>query len=414
MVALSNDTTQTADTRVRLGAALILLGAVMSIGIRFMWNTHPPDLSAIYMAGWLFAHDRFDLVYAAPEGFFGGTPPAWMPALQEIGLYGGEVLPYVYPPLWAALVSPLAGALEPQTFFRAADIVLVCLLAASSLVAWRMARSWAMPLWAWIAVSAVALLTSLTSFMAMVQLQPHILVVFLTLMAFERYGAGRSWLGGALLGIAAALKLGPAALILIFLADRDWRALGGFATAALVCAALSLLLAGPDLHHAFLASVTNAVAGTQITGVTFSAEVVLNGIASALGMAETIDMTARNVRIGETPLVFGLLGKLAMLAGLAWGYHVTAPLDRQKRLVARLFLLGLLVGLFGPLGWVFYFLPQIFLLPALVGLMPLRPALYCLGGGLVFLSWPFFLLVGMNVAGDFPRAALGALVLLAW
>ena len=45
--------------------------------------------------------------------------------------------------------------------------------------------------------------------------------------------------------------------------------------------------------------------------------------------------------------------------------------------------------------------------------LPLRPALYCLGGGLVFLSWPFFLLVGMNVAGDFPRAALGALVLLA-
>ena len=413
MVALSNDTTQTADTRVRLGAALILLGAVMSIGIRFMWNTHPPDLSAIYMAGWLFAHDRFDLVYAAPEGFFGGTPPAWMPALQEIGLYGGEVLPYVYPPLWAALISPLAGALEPQTFFRAADIVLVCLLAASSLVAWRMARGWAMPLWAWIAVSAVALLTSLTSFMAMVQLQPHILVVFLTLLAFERYGAGRSWLGGALLGIAAALKLGPAALILIFLADRDWRALCGFATAALGCAALSLVLAGPDLHHAFLASVTNAVAGTQITGVTFSAEVVLNGIASALGMAEAIDMTARNVRIGETPLVFGLLGKLAMLAGLVWGYHVTAPLDRQQRLVARLFLLGLLVGLFGPLGWVFYFLPQIFLLPALVGLLPLRPALYCLGGGLVFLSWPFFLLVGMNVAGDFPRAALGALVLLA-
>lgn len=399
--------------RRRLIPAAVLLAALMIAAIRMMWTAHPPDLSALYMAGYLFAEDRFDLIYAAPAGFFGATPPDWMPVLGEIGLYGQEVLPFVYPPLWAALLSPIAGAVDPATFFRAADIALVCLLAGSVLVAWRMARDWAMPLWAWILVATAALATSTMSLMAMMQLQPHILVVFLTLLAFERYGAGRSLTAGVCLGLAAALKLSPAALILIFMLDCDRRALAGFAGMAGLCAMASLALAGPDLHRAFLDSMAQAVSGTQITGVTFSADVLLNGAASALGLAAPLDLAQHNIRIPHTPMPAKLAGRLAMLAALIWMLRSTAGLDPQKRIVARLFLLSLLVGLFGPLGWAFYFLPQLFLLPALVGLLPRRNGAAIMAATLALTSWPLFTLIGMHVAGDYPRAALGAVVLLA-
>lgn len=399
--------------RGRLAVALALLAAVCVFGVRFMWDTHPPDLSAIYMAGWLFADGETGLIYAAPEGFFGGTPPDWEPFLHEIGGFRGEVLPYVYPPLWAAVVSPVAGVVDPVSFFRGASVLVVGLFAASTLVAWRMCRDWAMPLWAWVMLGAALLATSSMSYMALIQLQPHVLVVFLVLLAFERLGAGAARAAGICLGLAAALKLGPAALVLVFVAEREWRALGAFAVTVAVCALASLVLAGPALNLAFVESVTSAVAGTQITGVTFSAEVLLDGAAALLGLIEPIDMGARNVRVGETPFIVGLAGKLAMLALMIWAYRATAPLDRGRRIVARLFLLGLLVGLFGPLGWVFYYLPQMFLLPGLVGLLPGARGFRVAAFGAVFTSWPFVVVVGARLDGDFPQAALGAAVLLA-
>ncbi len=388
------------------------MAALTLLCLGFTWNAHPPDLSALYMAGYLFDTGQQGLIYASPEGFFGGASPLWEAPMAEAGLRGKEVLAYVYPPLWAALLSPLAGALEPETFFRIAAVLLTGLVVASSLLAWRLARGWAMPLHHWLPVSALVLGTSLAVLMAMMQLQPHVMVVFLVLLAFERLSAGRSGWAGACLGLAAALKLGPAALVLIFLAERDWRALGSFAATLVVCAGASLLLAGPALHVDFIASVGAAVAGTQITGVTFSAEVLLVGAAALAGLAEPLDPAGRAIRVGETALWLGALGKLAMLALMLWAARATERLDRRQRLAARLFLLSLLVGLFGPLGWVFYFLPQIYLLPALVGLLPAAMGLRVLVAAAVLTSWPFFAWVGLLAPGDVPRAALGALVML--
>jgi hypothetical protein len=392
--------------------AVLAMAAAMLLGLAFAWNLHPPDLSALYMAAHLFHEGQDPLVYAAPRGFFGGPAPEWSAALAEAGLAGELVLAYVYPPLWAALLAPLAGVLEPQDFFRGAAVLMTCLVAGSSLVAWRLARGWAMPLHHWLAVSALCLVTSLAVFMAMFQLQPHILVVFLVLLAFERLSARRSGWAGLCLGLAAALKLGPAALALIFLAERDWRALGAFAATLAACAAASLALAGPALHSDFLASLGAAVAGTQITGVTFSVEVLLNAAASLAGLAEPLEPSGRNIRVGETALWLGITGKLAMLALMLWAARATERLERGQRLTARLFLLSLLVGLFGPLGWVFYFLPQVYLLPALVGLLPGALGPRVLVAAAVLTSWPFFAWVGLLAPGDLPRAALGALVML--
>ncbi|WP_216665578.1 glycosyltransferase family 87 protein [Pseudoruegeria sp. HB172150] len=402
------------QSRTRLQLSFVLLALLLYLAAISVWWHHPADLSALYMAGHLFASGQTELVYAAPDGFFGGTPPQWYGEIRTFPEFQEElVLPYVYPPLWSALLAPLAEAVAPQTFFRGGALLLISLLGASVILAWRMARGWAIPLWAWILVSAPILATSVAVQMAVMQLQPHVLVVFLTLLAFERLGAGRSAAAGVALGLAVAMKLSPAPLVLLFLLERNWRATGWFAATVAVCIVTSLAVAGIEMHYAFLESVSDAVAGTMVTGVTFSAEVLLNGFAAQMGLLPPIDMAERSLRIAETPFVIGLIGKAIMVGGAIWMLKVTASLDPEKRRVARFFLLSLLCSLFGPLGWVFYFLPQILLLPALLTLLPRPYGTAVVVSAAVLTSWPFFLGLDQVFAGDFPRAAIGAGALLA-
>ena len=203
--------TQANAQRTVVAAALLLVLCAWAVG--FMWDRHPADLSALYLARHMVASGQADLVYAAPKGFFGAVPPDWGPALAALGLAGEEVLAYVYPPLWAVLLAPVTEALSPAAFFRAAAVLEMALLAASVLLAWRLARGWAMPLWGWLMLSAALLAGSAISFQAVTQLQPQIVVVFLVLLAFERDAEERPVQAGAVLALAAALKLAPAALV---------------------------------------------------------------------------------------------------------------------------------------------------------------------------------------------------------
>ncbi len=391
---------------IRLAAAAALLAALCAYALGQVWHGFPPDLSAIWMAGHLFASGQFDLIYAAPAGFFGSSPPDWQPLLPALGLQGRDVLPYVYPPLWAALVAPLAAVLGPQAFFQAAAVAEIAMLVGSVLVAWRLCRGFAVPLWAWILASAALIGTSVISFTALMHLQPQIVVVFLTLLAFERHGAGRTATAGAILAAAAALKLAPAALALIFLFDRDARALAGFALTGAAFALLSLALAGPALHFAFLDSMGAASAGLFVTSITYSAEVLAYGAAALLGLAPEVDGAARNFRV-EVPGALALLTRAAGLALLVWMIAATRALDPARRLPARLFLLSLLVNLFGPLGWVHYYLPQLLMLPALAGLLPAARGAALAVGAATLTSWPVLLALRPALPGDFAIAALG-------
>ena len=71
----------------------------------------------------------------------------------------------------------------------------------------------------------------------------------LLLAAFACDRAGREALAGALVAVAALLKIPLFVLPLSFLLRRRWRALLAFAATVAVLAALSLLLFGFDLHR---------------------------------------------------------------------------------------------------------------------------------------------------------------------
>ncbi len=345
-------------------AALALL-AVCCFGLLRVWGAIPPDLSAVYMAGYLHDLGRPDLIYDAPEGFFLRPPPLWAPYIAELGLQDAFVTPYVYPPMWAVLVAPIAGAVSPQTFFNGVAILEVLLLAASVLLAWRLTGPRAPALWIWLLMSAALIRTSAITTFALIQLQPQIVVVFLILWAFERYSTGRAGWAGALLAIAAALKLAPAGLALIFLLDRNWRALGVFTIACGVLGGVGLMLAGMDLHLAFRDAVDVLQEALFLSPANYSITPLLPVLGDWLGILSPLDLNSSNLRITEGLVVSRWIGKGLFIAMLAWMILRTHRLDPAIRLPVQLLTLSVLLNLFGPLGWIHYYLLPLLLLPAL-------------------------------------------------
>ena len=49
----------------------VVLGFYALVLILGHWSIWAQDLSAIYYAGHMYATGQFDLIYAAPDGFFG-------------------------------------------------------------------------------------------------------------------------------------------------------------------------------------------------------------------------------------------------------------------------------------------------------------------------------------------------------
>ena len=167
----------------RLACALLLLAALCTVMLNWKWDSFPPDLSALYMAAHFYAQGQFDLIYATPEIFFDGTPEAWLPHLGDLSLSGEIPLPYVYPPIWAALAAPLTEILTPTQFFQLIGTILIASIAGSVILAWKLAEKFALPLWSWVLISTAIIATSVIAFTAVMHLQVQIFVTFLTLLA---------------------------------------------------------------------------------------------------------------------------------------------------------------------------------------------------------------------------------------
>ncbi len=357
----------TADLRRALAIAA-LWSVTMIVLFRGVWAE---DLAALYMAGHFWATGETGLIYAAPPGFFGGTPAAWEPALAAMGGAGHTAYPFVYPPLWAALAAPLARALPPEAFFTAALVVQVPLLAASSLLAARLARPAAMPLALWVGLSLGALPFTGPGALALFQNQPSITMVFLILLSAERLQAGRPVAAGLALGLAAALKLSPAFFALMFLVPFAPRALAAFAATAAALALASGLAAGHDLSAAFLDLSRAATATVLVSTDNLSLRAVEVLLRAALS-GDIADIADNGPHI-----LGGLAGPAALLPPVLLAAACLALLARarQRPAFATLLALGVLMPLCGPIGWLHYYLLPVFLLPGLAARAPslLRP-----------------------------------------
>lgn len=393
--------------RVMAGAMLVVWSGVL---VWLRWDAWAPDLSAVVIAAALWAEGARDLVYAAPTGFFGGAPEAWGPMMEHLGVGGQESFAYVYPPLWVALLAPLTQAVSVQAVLNAVALVQMPLLAGSVALAGRLAKpqhwSWSR----WVVWGLAVLSLTAPAAHAVLHNQPTITVGFLILLTAERLASGRPLTAGAVLALAAAIKLTPAVFLLLFLLPPSRRGLAAFLATGLALAAASLALAGWEAHLQFLQALGTLSGVSLMIAINLSLQTALVTLGAVAGLWP-LPLPLPVPAAIAAPLAATLLarvGGLALLGALVWRWR-----GRAQAPLALLIGLAVLVPLAGPLGWLHYYLVPLLLLPGLLVLLPAGLARGLIGAVLAVSALPLFLALRGLPGFDLWFVLGGALIWLA-
>jgi hypothetical protein len=352
-------------------SAVFLLGVLYVAGLGLLVGTSlSADLRALWLAGQFYPQGDPALVYRMSGPLFTMEPPAaWMAATlaegREVPVY-----PFIYPPLWAALMAEMAAHLSYETFAGVMSVLNRLLLPAMFVLAWRIARP-AIGLTAFLAIALLPTFFTLAFLLPVEENQPQILVSFLLLLAVERQRAGSPVAGGAALALAAAIKLYPAIFALLWLAAGERRATLAFAVAGGALGAASVAIAGWEMHAAFLGELRAISDSVLLSLANFS----VSPLAAALfvpleqTMRVTTELTGGTSvwyvlpKTGQWRLAEAAL-QAATLAGLlllAYRSRMREPLLWPAALIA--------VAWVSPLSWVYHYMTALAFLPALAGRM---------------------------------------------
>lgn len=395
------------------------LSAIIAVAIVailfFIFRGHwAVDLSATYFAARSFGLGLNDLIYLSSPEFFGETAsPEWNDMVAELGFAGNAALPYVYPPLWAALLSGYATSVGPIAFYDTFLLLHAVALAASIGLAYRIVIPANISLSVWFAISC-GLVVATTPFATALWLnQPQILVTFLILLGFERYRRGHWVFAGIVLGVAAAIKLTPLIFGLIFLWDRNWKAALAMALTGVLILGVSLAVAGADLHFRFLEQLGRVAENDVVTPLNFSLEGVIYRIQGMLGGLD-LDMSEhRAYYVVKANSVVGGLCSIFMLAGVFFIWLMRRGLTIPQAVFPCLLGVWSLSILFGHVAWSHYMLGPLLLLPGILAVESLILAVPILIGIAAMVSHPVQQILIANKTDPLWIMCLGALSLLA-
>lgn len=334
---------------------------------------NPADLRASWLAADFFAQGRSDLIYPGSSGSFLMQPPAeWADAALRHG-YSGELYPYIYPPLWAALLALLVPHAGFDSFAGIASLLNPLLLALTPWLAWRATAS-TLTLSRWMAIAAVALFPTTYGAHALLQQQPQIFAAFLIVLAIERDRAGAPVTAGLSLALAAALKVYPALFVLFWLVQGRHRAVLSFACAGAGLGLLSVTLAGWPLHVAFLSELSRISATVLVNGLAYNLDATLAHLLHR-------DILQPIVALHAGPAPEGAGGVFILAKGTLWQnadrmvlvlvLAVMAIAFRRLRgdvaATARLWPLALMVvALVSPMAFAYHYLPAVVFVPLIV------------------------------------------------
>ncbi len=343
---------------VLFGVAFVAFGMLATKGLT------PADIASPYLGGWFFEHGAFADIYgfSAKDMFSGVIPQSWQQAAVQGEINAKTLYPYVYPPIWAALLGPVTKVITFSAFSKLAFFVHFVLIYLSMFLSWRLAGRPGVFV-AWALVLSVYMFAALPGMAALSQNQPQILVVFLMLLGLERLAAGHSVSAGIALALAATLKITPVLLIVLFILQKDWRGFWAMVATGAAIVVASFALAGVDMHLAYLAYVAEMGNTVFISKLNWS-------LASSLYLLSTEAMPYSAGTFGvayavELPPWISLTSTALLLGGLVyWLMRLrAAPPSLRPILYAIVFVW---IGFFGPLGWAYYYLPVLFLWPAVI------------------------------------------------
>ena len=302
------------------------------------------------------------------------------------------------------LLGPVAVTLTAVEFFNAGLIANVAASVWMVWLGWKLVepRQISPTLWALLAFGL--LFITAAGYMTYWLGQPQVIVSAITLASALALARGRDLSAGGLLAVAAAAKLSPALLVVLFVMERRWRALAAFAAVGAALAILSVALAGWPLHAELLDKLARIEAHTLVSRILVSLELVLFQLHETL--LGTANWVIGQPRMAMEPVWIAWTVRLALAASLVLTYVATRHLPPRTRIWTRFYLLLLATLVTNPLGWMHYMVLPLTLLPALYELLPRRTAslaLFALGS--VF-SMPLFLLMAPMEHAGFAQVGL--------
>lgn len=382
--------------RAETKSILWIMGLVTLVSAWRHYGSTSPDLLASWMAGLNFARGAFDQVYYGSNGLFTMRPPeSWVVELQSGG-HTEAIYPFIYPPLWAWVMSKVTMITTFPVLVFVANLVNPILIMASVLLAARMVAG-QLSTKVFLLIAALALGSSVTAVVALEQNQPQILVSFLLVLAAERTLKGDDRMAGLALALAASIKLYPAVFAIIWLAQRNWSALTAFTLFGGALGLASIAVAGWPMHAAFLHELS-AISGTAlVTFFTHSIDPTIAELFFKDQMTFYLGLDAEAVAgwtVMEKPALWRVLSGLGMLSVIV-GIFVFAgrPVGRDPLFWPTAFIALALVS---PLSWGYHYLSALVFLPVLIDRLGLR-----LGAFSIFaILWPtsiFYILIDSKI-----------------
>jgi alpha-1,2-mannosyltransferase len=254
-------------TTVRIAIAVVLFAVMWYLCIGVPGLTEVPPY-------------RIDLdVYRLGAGVWlqGGDLYGPLPATRV-----GVALPFTYPPIAAVLFAPLAWLPLPA----ASAVVAVASVGALYAVVWLACRELSELSGAdlaWFSAAATAVSLGLGPVRETFGYGQINLFLMLLVVVDVTLGRGRWW-GGALTGVAAAIKLTPAVFFLYFLLRKDVRAIVVGGLAFLFAHAIGFVAAWQDSVTYWTTTLRDT---SRIGGLAYSANQSLNGFLYRLGLTGT-------------------------------------------------------------------------------------------------------------------------------
>lgn len=344
--------------RLQIGAVLALFGIAAFL---FAWRSSGDDLSSSYVGCRVVAAGQLQHLYSIDARAFDRVDdPVWKQIAGQTGFPATGILhPYVQTPLWALSLEPLCTRTRYRTF---QGIFLALEIGCFSAFLWTIAVNWTPSLFhpGWMVLIALVFYTSDPVRYALTFAQTHILYILLTILALQ-CDRKRPVLAGALLALAAAVKITPAYFFLYWLILRRWKPAASFAaTSALLVAVSTALLGWPlfDEYLHVLSGVSNVLL-VSYNNQSFPAAMMSHAFPSS----EMIHWTPHLL----PPWLKMLTSALAVASTVVGGW-----LDRRSPDRAPLGAIFALVGVtvFTPIAWTHYFF--ILIIPVMVGLEYLR------------------------------------------
>ena len=276
--------------------------------------------------GWQSLKSEFPNYYLAAELYHQGIPLArvyewtWFQRQNDhLGVREGLVSFAPNPPTSILPLLPLTR-LKPLSAKRV-WIVANLLLVVLSLFSLRHTTQLG-----WRRLILITLLCTLPLRVDFLFARYYVLILFLICASYYASCRNQHWTSGAIWSAAAAVKLFPAISVILFIRERNWRALTGFLIGALTLVFISLGLFGTEVHQVFLREVlTQASRGDWLGPYAL----IQNSFITLWSHLFLMEPELNPTPLINSPMLYALAMAITV-AALVFGFLLSIPNDKAS------------------------------------------------------------------------------------